>query len=120
MPAENASPLSEVLDTIRQIPISTHRRIFFEYIVFKGINHSQGHADELARQLSGIRCRINLMRVHPVPGSPLESPDDKTLMAFRNALMEKGFITTIRRSRGHDIHAACGLLSSPPRTPIAD
>lgn len=118
MPAENASPLHEVLDTIRRIPIATHRRIFFEYIVFKGINHSQGHVDELARQLGGIRCRINLMHVHPVPGSPLESPDDKTLITFHNALMEKGFITTIRRSRGLDINAACGLLSARADSPL--
>lgn len=113
MPAENASPLRDVLDTIRNTPIATHRRIFFEYIVFKDINHSPHHVDELARLLSGIRCRINLMRFHPIPGCSLESPGDEALLAFRNALMAKGFITTIRRSRGHDIGAACGMLSSP-------
>jgi len=111
MPAENASPLREVIDAIRAIPVTTHRRLFFEYIVFNGINHSQRHADALARLLGGIRCRINLMRFHPIPGIPLESPDDETLIAFRDALMARGFITTIRRSRGLDINAACGLLA---------
>lgn len=112
MPVENASPLHEVLETIRRTPISSQRRIFFEYIVFKDLNHSQRHADELARLLCGIRCRINLMRFHPVPGIALESPDDDEIMAFRAALEEKGFFTSIRRSRGQDISAACGLLCS--------
>jgi len=112
MPVENASPLRELIDIIRQTPMSSQRRIFFEYIVFKGINHSQRHVDELARLLNGIRCRINLMRFHPVPGIPLESPDDDAMLAFRGALETKGFIATIRRSRGQDIAAACGLLSS--------
>jgi len=115
MPIENASPLREIIRIIRETPMASQRRIFFEYIVFKGINHSQRHADELARLLNGIRCRINLLRFHPAPGIPLESPDDETMLAFRGTLEEKGFITTIRRSRGQDIAAACGLLSSQTR-----
>lgn len=112
MPIENASPLREIIAIIRETPKASQRRIFFEYIVFKGMNHSRHHVDELARLLDGMRCRINLLRVHPVPGIPLESPDDEAILAFRDALMSKGFITTIRRSRGQDIAAACGLLSS--------
>ncbi len=111
MPIENANPLREIIAIIRETPKASQRRIFFEYIVFKGMNHSQRHVDELARLLNGMRCRINLLRVHPVPGIPLDSPDDETMLAFRDALMAKGFITTVRRSRGQDIAAACGLLS---------
>jgi len=111
MPIENASPLREIIAIIRETPKASQRRIFFEYIVFKDMNHSQHHVDELARLLNGMRCRINLLRVHPVPGMPLESPDDEAMLAFRDALMAKGFITTVRRSRGQDIAAACGLLS---------
>ncbi len=111
MPIENASPLREIIAIIRETPKASQRRIFFEYIVFKDMNHSQRHVDELARLLNGMRCRINLLRVHPVPGMPLESPDDEAMLAFRDALMAKGFITTVRRSRGQDIAAACGLLS---------
>ncbi|HAS82541.1 MAG TPA: 23S rRNA (adenine(2503)-C(2))-methyltransferase RlmN [Verrucomicrobia bacterium] len=111
MPIENAYPLSEVIAVIRQTPVASQRRLFFEYILFKDFNHSQRHVDELARLLQGLRCRINLMRMHPVPGIPLESPDDQALLAFRDALLEKGFVVTVRRSRGHDIAAACGLLA---------
>ena len=112
MPAERRWPLREVLDTLRSIPMASGRRIFFEYIVFKGLNHDTRHVNELARLLNGIRCRINLMRIHPVPGMPFESPDDATLLAFRDALNAKGIIATIRRSRGLDIAAACGLLAT--------
>jgi 23S rRNA (adenine2503-C2)-methyltransferase len=112
MPIQNASPLKEIIAIIRETPMASQRRLFFEYIVFKGINHSQRHVDELARLLNGLRCRINLLRFHKVPGIPLESPDDETMLRFRKALEEKGFIATIRRSRGQDIAAACGLLSS--------
>jgi 23S rRNA (adenine2503-C2)-methyltransferase len=115
MPIENASALREIIAIIRQTPTASQRRLFFEYIVFKGINHSQRHVDELARLLNGLRCRINLLRFHPVPGIPLESPDDAAMVTFRDALMAKGFVTTIRRSRGQDIAAACGLLSSQAR-----
>jgi 23S rRNA (adenine2503-C2)-methyltransferase len=66
----------------------------------------------LTRLLSGIRCRINLIRFHPVPGTPLESPDEETINSFRDQLNDKDITTTIRASRGQDIYAACGLLST--------
>ncbi len=112
MPVEKASPLKDVLDAIRSTPRSSGRRIFFEYIVFKGINHTRHHADALAALLDGMNGQINLIRYHPVPGLPFQSPDDTEILAFRDALKQKGFFTSIRRSRGLDIQAACGLLSA--------
>ena len=112
MPIEHVYSLKEVLQTIREFSPGKQRRISFEYIVFKDLNHSQRHVNELARILNGIRCRINLMRFHPIPGTPLASPDDMAIEAFREALEKKGIITTIRKSRGQDIYAACGLLST--------
>ncbi|MCD4770356.1 MAG: 23S rRNA (adenine(2503)-C(2))-methyltransferase RlmN, partial [Bacteroidales bacterium] len=88
------------------------RRISFEYIMFKGINDTDNHIKELLRLLNGIRCRINLIRFHPIPGSKLESSDDATITGFRDKLTAKGIVTTIRASRGEDIYAACGLLST--------
>ena len=112
MPIEHVYSLTEVLDAIRNFPMGKQRRTSFEYIVFKDLNHSPKHVKELARVLNGIRCRINLLRFHPVPGTPLLAPDDATLEAFKGALEEKGLVTTIRKSRGQDIYAACGLLST--------
>ncbi|MFO7977793.1 MAG: 23S rRNA (adenine(2503)-C(2))-methyltransferase RlmN [Bacteroidales bacterium] len=112
MPVENVYSLKEVIDTIRSFPMGKQRRISFEYIVFKDLNHSPRHAKELARLLNGIRCRINLLRFHPIPDTPLAAPDEAALQAFQAALEAKGLTTTIRKSRGQDIYAACGMLST--------
>jgi 23S rRNA (adenine2503-C2)-methyltransferase len=80
--------------------------------MFKGINDSQKHIKELARILNGIRCRINLIRFHPIPETPLNGSDDNTIRNFQEQLNNKGITTTIRASRGQDIFAACGLLST--------
>ena len=117
MPIEHVYSLNDVLEAIRSFPLGKQRRISFEYIVFKDLNHSQKHVKELARILNGIRCRINLLRFHPVPGTPLNAPDEETLVAFKTALESKGLVTTIRKSRGQDIYAACGLLSTKEQQP---
>jgi len=80
--------------------------------VFKGLNDSPRHVKELARLLNGVKCRINLIRFHPIPGTPLEGPDEDTMMLFKEQLNDKGILTTIRASRGQDIYAAYGLLST--------
>ncbi len=112
VPVQIKYPVKEVLRTIRTYNFGLQRRISFEYIVFKDINDSVMHLNELARLLSGIRCRVNLIRFHKIPGSSFFSPDEKELIAFRDNLNKKGIITTIRASRGEDIEAACGLLST--------
>jgi 23S rRNA (adenine2503-C2)-methyltransferase len=112
MPIENVYPLREVIEVLKEYNLGRQRRVSFEYIMFKGINDSRKHVNELSRLLSGMRCRINLMRFHPVPGTPLEGSDEPAIVAFRDALNEKGIVATIRASRGLDIQAACGLLST--------
>jgi 23S rRNA (adenine2503-C2)-methyltransferase len=67
---------------------------------------------ELARILNGIRCRINLIRFHKIPGTDLETTDEQRLLELREELNAKGITATIRASRGQDIDAACGLLST--------
>ncbi len=116
IPMAKAHKLDDILDTIRHFPIEKQRRVSFEYIVFKDLNHSPHHVKALARTLNGIRCRINLLSFHPIPGSPLKSPETSAIETFRDALENKGMITTIRKSRGQDIQAACGLLSSSQKT----
>jgi 23S rRNA (adenine2503-C2)-methyltransferase len=112
MPVQVAYPLNEVLREIRNWDLGKQRRVSFEYIMFKGLNDTTRHVNELARLLNGIKCRINLIRFHPIPGTPLEGSDDETLFAFKDKLNDKGILTTIRASRGQDIYAACGLLST--------
>lgn len=112
MPVQIAYPLAEVIREIKSWDFGRQRRISFEYIVFKDLNDSPRHVKELAQILNGIKCRINLIRFHPIPGTPLEGTDETTLQKFKEQLNDKGILTTIRASRGLDIYAACGLLST--------
>lgn len=112
MPVEKAWPIREVVEILRRYDFTHQRRVSFEYIVMSGLNDSPRHIRELCRLLDGIKCRINLIRFHKIPGSPYFSPDDRAMIVFRDALTAKGIHTTIRTSRGEDIQAACGLLST--------
>ena len=112
MPVQKAHPVKEVLDIIRAFDFGRQRRVSFEYIMFKGLNDTPAHVRELARILNGIRCRINLIRFHAIPGSEYSSPGLREIEAFRDSLNAKGITATVRASRGEDISAACGLLST--------
>lgn len=112
MLVENVYPLQEALAVVRSFDFGLQRRISFEYIMFRGLNDTPGHVKELARTLNRIRCRINLIRFHPIPDTPLQPSDDETIFRFQQALKQKGITTTLRASRGQDIYAACGLLST--------
>ena len=112
MPIEKTYPIREVIHAIRQHDWSGQRRVSFEYIVFKGLNDTSEHIKELARQLGSLRCRVNLIRFHSIPDVPLASPSLDDMVNFRDRLNAKGIIATIRASRGQDIDAACGLLST--------
>ena len=112
MPVERPWPIAEVAAILREYDFTHQRRVSFEYIVMKGLNDSPRHIRELCRLLDGIKCRINLIRFHKIEGSPYFSPDDEAMIRFRDTLTAKGIQTTIRASRGEDIQAACGLLST--------
>jgi 23S rRNA (adenine2503-C2)-methyltransferase len=112
MPVQVAYPLEEVIREIKSWDFGRQRRVSFEYIVFKGLNDTPRHVQELCKILNGIKCRINLIRFHPIPGTPLVGTDENTLQKFKEMLNDKGILTTIRASRGLDIYAACGLLST--------
>ena len=112
MPVERAWPIAEVASILRRHDFTHQRRVSFEHIVMEGRNDSPRHIRELTRLLNGIKCRINLIRFHRIPDSPYYSPDDERMIRFRDALTARGIQTTIRASRGEDIQAACGLLST--------
>jgi len=112
MPIEQVYPIKDVINEIKNFDFGLQRRVSFEYIMFKNVNDTPAHVNELAKLLNGIRCRMNLIRFHPIPDSPLVGTEEKTLEEFKNALNKKNVLTTIRASRGQDIFAACGLLST--------
>jgi 23S rRNA (adenine2503-C2)-methyltransferase len=112
MPVQHVYPIKDVIASINSFDLGKYRRVSIEYIVFGGLNDTPKHVKELARLLNKTRCRINLIRFHPVPNAPLPPTDEGRLLDFQRALNEKGMLTTIRASRGLDIDAACGLLST--------
>ncbi len=112
MPAEKAYSITEVVELLRGYDFSKQRRLSFEYIVFKGVNDSEEHARELVRLLRELDCRINLIRFHAIPGVGLEGVDRDRMIAFRDYLTQHGVFATLRASRGEDIFAACGMLST--------
>lgn len=117
MPVEKAYPIQEVVEVLRNYDFTHQRRVSFEYIVMSGMNDSPAHIRGIVKLLNGIKCRINLIRFHKIPSSPFYSPGDSEMIRFRDALTSKGIMTTIRSSRGEDIQAACGLLSTQGMDP---
>ena len=112
MPIESVYNLPNLISEIKSFDFGGQRRLSFEYIMFKDFNDTKAHVDQLARLLNGLKCRINLIRFHPIPGTPLLGSDDETIFQFQANLKKKGIMTTLRASRGQDIFAACGLLST--------
>ena len=112
MPAERAFSITELVELLRRYDWSKQRRLSFEYIVFRGLNDSQTYVRELLKLLRGLDCRINLIRFHAIPGVELQGVDMEAMTRLRDYLTQHGLFTTIRASRGEDIFAACGMLST--------
>jgi len=112
MPVESVYSLRDVIQTVRAFDWGRQRRISFEYIMFRGINDTDRHVSGIIKLLNGIRCRVNLIRFHSIPDCTLQSSEESVIIEFRDKLSAKGVVTTIRASRGEDILAACGLLST--------
>lgn len=112
VPAEKAFSMTEMLEVLRRYDFSHQRRLSFEYTMFQDVNDSMANASELVKALEGLNCRVNLIRYHAIPQVELKpSPDDR-MLAFRDYLTGHGVFSTIRASRGEDVWAACGMLSS--------
>lgn len=115
MPVQRAWAAADVLALVRRYDWSHQRRFSVEYIMWDGLNDDMRHAEALARLLRGIHCRVNLIRFHAIPGSPLHTAPEARMVAFRDRLNELGITATIRASRGEDIMAACGMLAGKKR-----
>ena len=110
MPIEKVNHLNDVIALLKQYDWSHQRRVSFEYICWGGVNDTPKHANELLRLLKGLDCRINLIRFHAGVDKEFTSSDEQQMEWLRDYLTEHGITTTIRRSRGEDILAACGML----------
>ena len=99
------------MELLRGYDFAHQRRLSIEYIMWKGVNDSLRQAQSLARLLKGLDCRVNLIRFHAIPDSPLTTANNETMVSFRDRLNELGITATLRTSRGEDIAAACGMLA---------
>ena len=111
MPVQKSYPLKDVVNLIRQYDFTGQRRVSFEYTMFSGHNDDKRHADAIIRLLSGLECRVNLIRFHKIPDFPYVSSSEGVMEVFRDRLNKAGITSTIRASRGEDIFAACGMLA---------
>ena len=112
MPAEGQMPIADVVALLKQYDFTHQRRCSFEYICFGGLNDTLAHGREIVRLLDGLECRVNLIRLHEIPSVDLPAADEQRMEQLRDYLTQRGVFTTIRASRGQDIFAACGLLST--------
>jgi 23S rRNA (adenine2503-C2)-methyltransferase len=113
IPAERAYSITEIIELLREYDFKGQRRLSFEYILFKGLNDSLVYAKELVKLLRGLDCRVNLIRFHSTPAViGFEESDSETMLNFRDYLTSHGVFSMIRASRGEDVFAACGMLST--------
>ncbi|MDP8266500.1 MAG: 23S rRNA (adenine(2503)-C(2))-methyltransferase RlmN [Candidatus Aceula meridiana] len=110
MPVNRKDPLDKLLATCKSYSKATKRQITFEYVLIKGVNDSQEDARQLARQVKGMLCKINLITCNQVKALACCSADRQQAVKFQNILLQKGILVTIRAPRGEDIAAACGQL----------
>ena len=110
MPAEKMMSITDIVALLKQYDWSHQRRVSFEYICWAEQNDTPRHAKELLRLLRGLPCRINLIRFHEGVDRGFPASDEKQMEWFRDYLTDNGITTTIRKSRGEDILAACGML----------
>jgi 23S rRNA (adenine2503-C2)-methyltransferase len=112
VPINRKYPIAALLEACRHYlaGLGPHRSITMEYTLLKGVNDTLAHAKELAELLRGVRCKINLIPFNPFPASGYERPDPESVRAFQTYLLNAGYATMLRTTRGDDINAACGQL----------
>jgi len=112
MPINRRYPLERLLDACARYPLMPRRKITFEYIIIKGVNDSEEDAKRLARLLKPIPAKINLIPFNTFEGSDFERPEEHVILTFREILNKNNYTAVIRHSKGQDISAACGQLST--------
>lgn len=112
MPKAARWPLDELIETLADYPLKTRERITFEYLLLGGVNDSPEQARELARLVSRVKGKLNLIAYNPSEGDPYQAPSEASILAFEKVLWDKGITAILRKSKGQDIKAACGQLKS--------
>jgi len=119
VPLNKKYGVREIIEACERFPLARRRRITFEYVLLAGVNDSPDAARRLAKLLSGVKSKVNLIPLNAAPGIPFERPDDDVIDRFARILAERGLLVSVRKSRGRDIRAACGqlIVDSQKRSP---
>ena len=115
MPINRTYPIARLMQALHYYCDKTGNTVTIEYVLFKGVNDSDDDAHRLMGLLKGLPCMINLLMFNPFQETPFERPDEERVYAFRNILLNHGFVAVVRNSRGKDISAACGQLRAASR-----
>ncbi len=115
MPRAAAWELDDLMAALAAYPLKTRERITFEYLLLGGVNDSPAHARELARLMSSVKGKLNLIVYNPAEGLPYRAPDAEAVLAFEKILWDKNITAVVRKSKGRDIKAACGQLCAAQR-----
>jgi 23S rRNA (adenine2503-C2)-methyltransferase len=111
MPVNRKYPLKTLIAACKTFPLPNRRMITFEYILIEGVNDRPEDAARLAKLLSGLRAKINLIPLNPHSGWDMSPPPMERMLKFQETLVSHHFTAIIRKSKGQDISAACGQLS---------
>jgi 23S rRNA (adenine2503-C2)-methyltransferase len=110
MPVNKTYPLVQLMRALHHYCTATGKTVTIEYVLFRGVNDSDEDAGRLMELLKGLSCMVNVLMFNPFPGALFQRPDEERVYAFRNILLNHGFVAVVRNSRGRDINAACGQL----------
>jgi len=110
VPLNRKYGVADIIDACKRFPLAKRSRITFEYVLLAGVNDSPDDARGLARLLSGVKSKVNLIPLNAAPGIPFDRPSDEVIDRFATILSDRGLMVSVRKSRGRDIRAACGQL----------
>jgi 23S rRNA (adenine2503-C2)-methyltransferase len=110
VPLNRKYGVADIIAACKRFPLSKRSRITFEYVLLAGVNDRPEDARKLAKLLSDVKSKVNLIPLNPAPGIPFERPSDTAIDQFAQILAERGLVVSVRKSRGRDIRAACGQL----------
>ncbi|HEX4347256.1 MAG TPA: 23S rRNA (adenine(2503)-C(2))-methyltransferase RlmN, partial [Vicinamibacterales bacterium] len=110
VPLNTKYGIAEIIAACKRFPLTKRRRITFEYVLLAGVNDSAEDARKLAKLLTGVKSKVNLIPLNAAAGIPFERPSDQAIDRFAKTLADRGLTVSVRKSRGRDIRAACGQL----------
>ena len=112
MPINRRYPLERLIGACHTLDLPRRKRVTFEYTMLDGVNDADGDADDLARLFHGLRVKLNLIPFNEFPGAGYRGSPPERIDRFQRRLLDHGIHTTVRKSRGRDIAAACGQLAA--------